>query len=493
MFLKEDPKILFIRPDAMGDVLLMLPSIKALKDKYPRASICTLVRNYTKLVLENNSLIDKIMIDDEIFDKKFRFSNFRKLYRKIKKEKFDIGVCSYGEFVYALLLFLARIRMRMGDKLKIINSLFLNRGVNLPERNFFKHTIEIQCELLRPLGVEKPAPDIPVIVKEMKNKKINLLFANKDKLVAGIHIGSGKTSNKPLAEKKFAKIIGHVVKAKNGQVLLLGGKEEIERGKEIENLCESKPINLVGKLTLDELIQTINKLNIYIGPDTGPTHLAAALKIPTVVFFIVKRAKPLKWGPWGTRHLVVKSKNVCPYVCTPKECKENPCINSLDIKEVIDSIDTVLQGGGVKEKKETFLHWCQKTLIIAIFCNSKKENDIEKTKRLINLLSENNYEVLLIRKHNDSLTEWVKKQNINVENKTDLINLLKIFIKYDVNILHQIEEKNIFSNKLAILLSGIYLPCPTLFAKGYHEKKMAELEKLLNHYQNLIEVDRNKS
>ena len=95
---------------------------------------------------------------------------------------------------------------------------------------------------------------------------------------------------------------------------------------------------MAGQTNLGELKALISKAQAIIGTDTGPTHIAAALKIPVLTISPTKFVKSLRWGPWETPNLVVGYPQQCRYACNPHICTLPDCLDAISIQSVLNAL-----------------------------------------------------------------------------------------------------------------------------------------------------------
>jgi heptosyltransferase-3 len=99
-------------------------------------------------------------------------------------------------------------------------------------------------------------------------------------------------------DEKFAKIIDYIELNKKKKVIITASPDpiELDRIESILKNCKSNPLNLSGLLSLDELSALIARASLFVGVDTAPMHMAAALNIPIIALF--GPSNPILWGPW---------------------------------------------------------------------------------------------------------------------------------------------------------------------------------------------------
>jgi len=289
IYIKNFKNILIIRPDAIGDVVLTLPAIHAIRKNFPAAKITVLARPYTRPILENHPDVDKIIYDYDL-----------------KKYKFDLSVNFFNEFKDTFAAFKARIPYRLGDSSRILTGWMNNLRVFRHWEDPKRHEIDFNFDLLAPLGI-KDKPEKPhIIIDPAALAKAKTLGDH----LAGVHIGAA--TSRAWGTKGFAETAAWLAKEKKYKVLLLGGEAEKKRAENILAALDCPVVSLVGQLGLAELVAVISTLDFYIGMDTGPSHIAAALNIPMVMLFLNPKAQPARWGPYKVRSSTVESTTDMP-------------------------------------------------------------------------------------------------------------------------------------------------------------------------------------
>jgi ADP-heptose:LPS heptosyltransferase len=176
--------------------------------------------------------------------------------------------------------------------------------------------------------------------------------AAKDRLEkAGLEPGSryaviqptSKFYTKEWTAEGFAEIADYMTSRYGLSVLLTGGPGEVEKLKIVREKSQSKP-EVLTSVSISELAWTLSRACVFVGNDSGPTHLAAALSVPIVVLFGSSDSKV--WYPWKARYQIVQNPfdcNPCPgYRCLVYD--EPRCILSITTSQVKTAIDVVLGG-----------------------------------------------------------------------------------------------------------------------------------------------------
>ena len=126
---------------------------------------------------------------------------------------------------------------------------------------------------------------------------------------------------------------------KGCQVVFVGGPAEAERAEEIIALLSRKTYNYVGKLSLGELLALLEKSTVFLGNDSGPMHMAAAMGTAVVAMF--SYADDREWAPRSDRFKVLRGQEWCQD-CQGKKCQDPVCINTLSAQPVKEALASFL-------------------------------------------------------------------------------------------------------------------------------------------------------
>lgn len=141
-------------------------------------------------------------------------------------------------------------------------------------------------------------------IKVMKTR-LSQMGYSPDKITIGIHPGcKGEWAYKKWPAKKYAGLISQLANQKNLQFILFGGPEEIELSEHIVQKTITTPLNLTGKLSLEETMCAISLCRIFIANDSGLMQIAAILGAAVIALF--GRTEHIASAPWGTQHIVIQ-------------------------------------------------------------------------------------------------------------------------------------------------------------------------------------------
>jgi heptosyltransferase-3 len=275
-------KLIIIRPDRLGDLILSLPVAKALKDKYPDCHLSYLAAPGPAGIAPMVNYIDSWIIDKGKNDR-LTALEFTQILRQ---GGFDHFIELKPSWRTALAGYLAGIPIRIGTSRRFY-SIFYNKRLNLHRRNSGRHQTDLDLALLRPMSIDQagalPCLDLPDAFKKEAEELVGASI--KEYIV--IHPGSGGSSpNWPIGNyRELAQLI-----LKETEVIITGLEADIDGF----DGC----LNLGGKTNLRQLAAILGGARAFISGSTGPLHLADSLGVKCVSFF-VDRADigPIRWGP----------------------------------------------------------------------------------------------------------------------------------------------------------------------------------------------------
>jgi len=357
----RDLRILFINPFGIGDVLFTTPLIKAIKEGYPRSFIGYWCNERIAGVLRDNPQVDCIFaLSRGDLKRVFQHSSFGgvtasiKIFRAIKKEKFDAALDFSLDHRYSLVAWLAGIKQRCGFDYRG-RGRFLTDKVHLSGYTS-RHVVEYYRELLKFLDI--PVGEFPLqigIAKASSDRIARLLnyegVARGDLLI-GIAPGAGGSWGRDAHLKqwpplKFAQLADRLSSELNAQVIVLGDKLDKAAGDVLMNASRVKPIDFVGKTSLEDLVAAIASLRLLITNDGGPLHIAAGLGVKTVSIFGPVDEKVYGPYPGGKGHAVISASLDCrpcyKNFRMPFCDKDRECLKRITVDNVFNKVKEMLK------------------------------------------------------------------------------------------------------------------------------------------------------
>lgn len=331
-------RILLIRTDSIGDVVLTMPMAGLIKKYVKNSQIHFLGKTYTKAIVTCCSHIDEFINWDDLL----KLSDAERV-QEIRKKNYDVCIHVFPRKNIAELMKRAKIKMRIGTSGRIYNYLYCNKIVRFSRRRSNLHESQLNLKLLKPLGIPSempldrlisffgfnsiPEPDSK-IRSYIKSDKINIILHPKSK---GSAVEWGLTN--------FSELIEGL--PENYHVFITGTDEDEKAVGNKLPLKEANVTNLLGKLTLEEFITFISLCDGIVAASTGPLHIAAAFgKVAVGLYSSRKPIHPGRWKPIGINaHFLVFDED-CNSCRKGEMCQ---CILNIKAEKVIQELDSAFK------------------------------------------------------------------------------------------------------------------------------------------------------
>lgn len=325
-------KICIVKLSAMGDIIHAMVALQFIKEELPSSQIDWVVESAFKGVLKNNPHIDNILEVNlkSVKKKKSEFFNQYKILRSYSKNNYDIVIDAQGLLKSAIVSRIIGAKVIAGfDKASIregIASLFYNKKVHIAyDANTIDRNATVICE---PLGIK-------VTSEKIINKEKFLFSASHIENLPEIFnlfvIGSTwESRNYP--KEKFVEI----AEALKTETYIVWGSEE-EHQKALWMQERSIFLHVLPKGSLDELKFVISKCSLLIGNDTGPTHMAWGLNVPSITIFGPTPVNRIYITPINK---AVKSKSIVNHY---KLDKDDFSIQEIEADEIIKTAKELLE------------------------------------------------------------------------------------------------------------------------------------------------------
>ncbi len=338
---QPSPRILIVRLSAIGDVILTMPVLNALRDGFPGAYLAWIVQEPAASLVRGHKALDELIAVPRRFLRSP--SAVVGLSRRLRSLRFDVTIDAQGLSRSALVARLsgARRRIGFGGRWGRELSAWLNCELVYPVR---PHVIERTLELLRPLGIERPAVrfDVPLEASELAAAASWVHDAGLDAGFAIISPGAAWPSKLwPL--ERFAAVARHLGQSWGlPSVVVWAGPEERAVAERV--VAESSPhARLAPATSLRELAALARQARLFLGSDTGPLHLAEAVGTPCVGLYGPWPAE--ETGPYGPQHIAVQKAVFAGATSHERRHAAQALMEAIDVASVCEACDTVLERG----------------------------------------------------------------------------------------------------------------------------------------------------
>lgn len=289
-FSKSPARILVVTMRYLGDTLLITPLLNSLKTAYPQAQIDVLLYQNTATMLEGNPAVANLITTVA----KPGWQEHKKLFKQIFR-RYDLAVCTQTGDKPTLYSFLAA-PVRIGFVPPKPQTGWFKRYLYKQWLEFDTQKTHTVLELLKLCQLLAIAPIYQLTPPQVVNAsfKVSDFVTSNDYVV--LHPMPQWRYKQWTAEGWAA--IANYCQQQGLQVVLSGSSlsKETEYLSALQTALPENTLNLAGKLSLAELAQVISKAKLFIGVDTGITHLATATGVPTIALF--GPSDPVKWTPW---------------------------------------------------------------------------------------------------------------------------------------------------------------------------------------------------
>ncbi|WP_286170201.1 glycosyltransferase N-terminal domain-containing protein [Halocella sp. SP3-1] len=344
---KKTEKILIVRLSAIGDVIHSLPVAYALRKAYPDAEISWLVEEKASELVLANPYLDQVFVMPKrewlaVFKKNKiqALKMFRSFFKKVKSRDFDLVLDIHGLFKSGLSTYLGASSLRYGPADgREGSTLFYNRKIKVPEQKM--HVIEKRLALAAAVGAETDEVEFGIVSSRADRERVSSLLqaCGSKRIIALNPYTTWESKNWP--PEYFARLADLIKNKLNYVVVFTGGSGDREGIAGIINLMQIEALNLAGKTNLRELAELYRRVELFIGGDTGPMHLAAA--VGTRVIALMGPTDPVTHGPYGEGHLIIQDDIDCK-LCWKRSCPagHNKCMKNIGVDRVFNKTCEIL-------------------------------------------------------------------------------------------------------------------------------------------------------
>ena len=308
-------KILIRATNWVGDAVMALPALRAVRTRFPDAEIAIVARPYVADIYRDQQICDQF-INYDVQGVHAGLSGRERLAAELRAQKFDVALLLQNAFDAAWLAWRANIPERIGYA-RDGRSLLLTKAVPVPKPGEIPpHEKFYYLELVRRAGwVDSLSSEsfIGMIVPEQKRSLASdfLLKSGARPNALRIAIGAGASygSAKCWAPSRFAEVANRLQTQTDADVILFGTSTETAVSNGITADLRRAPIDLTGKTAIADLPALLSQCHLFIGNDSGAMHIAAAVGLPVIAVF--GPTDPLGTAPVTPRCAVVQEKPYC--------------------------------------------------------------------------------------------------------------------------------------------------------------------------------------
>lgn len=317
--LSEIKRVLLVRLRRIGDVVMTTPAITALRRGLPSAHISYVIETPYRELIEGNPHVDEAIV----LPRPLGAKRFLDAIRMLRKERFDVAIDFHGGPTASLLTYFSGAKRKIGYRIKYKGFAY---DISLPRsvESGPSHSVENHIRLVKALGIKVPESP-PILLpepSESEKNKIHGFFSDNhllDSKVVVIHVGAGNEFRE-WGIDNWASLVTSLVNHKDAKIVLIGALEDEKNAGQILNRHPKSVFSQAGRLNLKELKELIAKASLYIGPDSGPMHIAATTPTPIVAMFGPNLS--VYNAPWQAKATIIEKELDC------RPCDQRNCISS---------------------------------------------------------------------------------------------------------------------------------------------------------------------
>ncbi len=333
-----DPQKIMVRAtNWIGDAVMSLPALEALRARFPTAEIVLLTQPWvSELYLRHPAVSRQIVYEPEREHQGAR--GFWKLVQALRAECFDAAILFQNAFHAAWMAWCARIPVRVGYA-RDGRSGLLTESIEVPPAAAYGHQAYYYLQLLFRAGlIDKPEPIREIRLTLGKAEKVwaarrlESLGLEGPRFLVGLNPGASYGPAKRWLLERYAALADRLINALHADVLIFGSRAEKPLAEVIAQGMRHTPTIVAGETTLRQLMALLAQCRLIVSNDSGPMHLAAALGLPLVAIFGSTDERAT--GPLSPRARVVKQRVACS-PCGLRECPiDFRCMQGVTVDDV---------------------------------------------------------------------------------------------------------------------------------------------------------------
>ncbi len=335
-------KILIRGTNWIGDVVMTLPAVTAVREAYPGARISILVKPWVADLLRISPDVDEVLVYERPGVHE-GLGGLLRLVRELQSRHFDMAILLQNAVEAAIIAWLARIPVRAGYSTDA-RGLLLTHAVKRSDEIRRVHQTLYYLEMLRSLGLKAERKDPRLIIGEAEKTLADRILEERgvpaSTLLIGIAPGAAYGPAKRWYPDRFAHLADRLIENFSARILVFGSAGDHEAARNVQRTARNTLVDLTGETSLREAISLIARCRLFISNDSGLMHVAGALGVPTVAVF--GSTNPVTTSPVGRKSVVI-TKNVPCSPCLKETCPTDfICMDLITADEVYDTAASLL-------------------------------------------------------------------------------------------------------------------------------------------------------
>ncbi len=334
------------------------PLVEVIHTAYPDSTITYLAGTWSKVIPAHHPAIQTVMDSGSVgIPGRYSIRDYMKLVRQLRTQHFDLAFVLDRSPMLTLLPWLAGIPRRVGPD-------SLGRGFSLTDRvpvssspRQLQHQADIYLDLARAIGLPVNHPRMRFVPTSTERNTVHVPTRTRVALLPGGGSNPGmELTAKRWSLQRYQQLTERLVRELHAQVLLVGGPDDAALNQQLLDglhISEGSVLNLAGKTTIGELAAQLERCDLFIGNDSSPMHLAAALDIPVIAIF--GPTSPQEYGPYpldDPRHVAIWKNShgqPCFFLGKMRSCTNCTCMEAITVDDVWEAIQRFIP---IPQRKE---------------------------------------------------------------------------------------------------------------------------------------------
>ncbi len=343
--MKKYNKILIVRTDRIGDVVLSTSVIKVLREAYPQSWLAFMLRPSVSDILIDNPYLNEVITYDKYHNHKSLLASY-KFSQVLKERHFDLAIILHPSNRAHIITYLAGISERIGYDKNF--SFLLTSKIKDEKAQGLKHEAEYNFDLLKLISVNSESRETHIEISKIDVGFIDQLLLEKnikenDKFIV-IHPAASCPS-KIWPKDNFVGAIKQLLNNLKTKIILVCSEEYLTICQQIRMEFPPGKVVIFNNLELKQLAALFHKAALLISNDSGPVHIAVAVGCPVIDIFGRSQPglSPRRWGPLDKKSIVLhKPENCQP--CLAHNCQRNyKCLKNIEVKDVVNAAEKLFK------------------------------------------------------------------------------------------------------------------------------------------------------
>jgi len=330
----------------VGDSLMTVPALRALRQVLPDARLTLVTRPGTKGIFSEADFIDELLV----YDRKRVFSVVPQI-REWRSREFDLALLFQNAFEAALIPFLSGVPIRLGYATESRRAL-LTHPLPLPDWRSSRHEVFYYLYLVTALeqllyessSICEQQPDASIEISDAQRSAASELLRSyglsEGETIVALCPGSINSRAKRWPAEAYAALADRLIESQ-WKIVLIGSRDETDVSNEVVTRMRNRPAVLTGKTSLDQITAVLASVDLIVTNDTGPAHIGAALGRPTIVIF--GPTNPLTTRPFSPTAEILRHPPDCA-PCMLRDCPiDHRCMTAISVEEVFERSQALLK------------------------------------------------------------------------------------------------------------------------------------------------------